>query len=144
VKAKVVSSSKERVDMVSLNSVDMSVIVSCVAVVLGIWIGYRGFTHGTPKSLCEAKVGEVYNFEYLQPLNGEPERYLAKVISPVCTFDNSTIDRMNKRSSYRRNDSSFMRTNHLVTCKTQDGEVRQFYCERAINCRKPFLAGLFI
>ena len=34
------------------------------------------FTVVSRASLCEAKAGEVYNFEYLQPLNGEAKKYL--------------------------------------------------------------------
>jgi hypothetical protein len=99
---------------------------------------------GTSADMCNAKVGQVFNFEYLQPHTGDPERYLAKVISPPVTFDNATIERMNRRSSYRRNDPDFKRTNHLVTCKTSDGNVRNFYCERIVKCRKPLLAGWLV
>lgn len=97
---------------------------------------------GKKANLVDAKVGDVYNFEYLQPLNGKPERYLAKVIEPVATLDDSWIRVTNRRSSYRRNDPNFKRTNHLVTCQTVDGNIRQFYCERVINCRRPLLSGL--
>ena len=38
---------------------------------------------GKHASLCDAKVGEVFNFEYLQPLNGDAKRVLAKVVEPV-------------------------------------------------------------
>jgi hypothetical protein len=108
--------------------------------------GFAGFLFyaiygGSRTSLSNAKVGDVFNFEYLQPLNGEPERYLAKVIEPVATLDSTWIKLMNRRSNYRRNDPQFKRTNHLVTCQTVDGKIRQFYCERAVNCRKPILAG---
>jgi len=132
--------------MIVLDNFDIAVImvsVICMATA-GIFGSYYGLLYGNSKSLCEAKVGEVYNFEYLQPLKGDPERFLAKVISPVCTLDNDAINRINRRSNYRKNDPKFMRTNHLVTCKTRNGEVRQFYCERAINCRKPLLGKLFV
>jgi hypothetical protein len=99
---------------------------------------------GRRANLAEAKIGQVFNFEYLQPLNGEPERYLAKVIEPVTALDESWIKIMNRRSNYRRNDPNFKRTNHLVTCKTVDGNIRQFYCERVVNCRRPLLAGLMM
>jgi hypothetical protein len=94
---------------------------------------------GKHASLCDAKVGEVFNFEYLQPVNGDAKRVLAKVVEPVVHLDERAIQRMNARSNYRRHDAEFKRTNHLVTCKTADGNIRQFYCERVKNCRKPLL-----
>lgn len=99
---------------------------------------YRG-VHG---SLSNAVPGEVFNFEYLQPHHGEPQRILARVIEPVYTLDDNTIRRLNVRSNYRANDPEFKRTRHLVTCETPNGEVRQFYAERTRNVRKPLLAGL--
>lgn len=116
----------------------VSAIVICGLIALGVYAMYGG----RRANLADAKVGQVFNFEYLQPLNGEPERYLAKVIEPVATLDESWIKLMNRRSNYRRNDPSFKRTNHLVTCKTVDGNIRQFYAERVVNCRRPLFAGL--
>lgn len=122
---------------------DMVLISGLVVIgVVGIFALMAGF-YGRPATLCEAKVGEVYNFDYLQPLNGEPKRWMAKVVEPVVRLDDHTIARMNSRSSYRRNDPEFERTNHLVTCETKDGNIRQFYCERAENCRKPLFGSLF-
>ena len=122
----------------------MDIVLTCGLIVVGI-VGIfalaAGF-YGRPATLCEAKVGEVYNFDYLQPLNGESKRWMAKVVEPVCSLDDNAISRMNARSNYRRNDPKFQRTNHLVTCETKDGQVRQFYCERAVNCRKPLLGSL--
>lgn len=103
-----------------------------------------GVYGGIRSDMRNAKVGQVFNFEYLQPLNGEPERYLAKVIEPVATIDDSWINLMNRRSNYRRNDSNFKRTNHLVTCKTIDGKIRNFYCERVVNCRRPLFTGWLV
>lgn len=114
-------------------------IILCGLVVFGYYAVYGGFR----ANLSNAKVGQVFNFEYLQPLEGEPERYLAKVLD-IATLDSNTIERLNRRSNYRRNDSNFQRTNHLVTCKTVDGNVRQFYAERVVNCRRPLLAGLLV
>jgi hypothetical protein len=122
-------------------------IITCVVALVGCGLGLFGFYAlygGRRANLTEAKVGQVFNFEYLQPLNGKPERYLAKVIEPVATLDESWIKLMNRRSNYRRNDPNFKRTNHLVTCETADGNIRQFYCERVVNCRRPLLAGLMM
>ena len=122
----------------------MDIVLTCGLIVVGI-VGIfalaAGF-YGRPATLCEAKVGEVYNFDYLQPLNGESKRWMAKVVEPVCSLDDNAISRMNARSNYRRNDPKFQRTNHLVTCETKDGQIRQFYCERAVNCRKPLFGSL--
>jgi hypothetical protein len=112
--------------------------VVCGLLAFSLFHIYRG-VHG---SLSNAKVGEVYNFEYLQPHHGEHVRVLAKVIQPVYTLDKGAIERLNRKSAYRRNDPDFKRTTHLVTCKTPNGSVRQFYAERARNIRKPLLAGL--
>ena len=98
-----------------------------------------GGLHG---SLASAKVGEVYNFEYLQPHHGDPVRVLARVIEPVHTLDDNTLRKLNSVSNYRYNDPQFKRTRHLVTCETPNGEVRNFYAERTRNVRKPLLAGL--
>jgi len=99
---------------------------------------------GKNASLCDARPGQVFNFEYMQPLNGESKRVLARVIDKPYKFTDAELKNMNRRSSYRRNDPEFMRTNHLVTCQTHDGEVRQFYCERVKNCRKPLFGALVV
>lgn len=122
------------------------VITAVVAAVVCavVWFSVQAIYGGSRANLANAKVGQVFNFEYLQPLNGEPERYLAKVIQPVASLDESWISLMNRRSNYRRNDPTFKRTNHLVTCKTMDGKIRQFYAERVINCRRPLLASWMV
>lgn len=109
----------------------------CIATVGVVLFGLYSVYGGSRASLCDAKVGQVFNFEYLQPVNGDSRRVLAKVLEPVVHFDQTALQRMNARSNYRRNDPEFERTNHLVTCKTADGNIRQFYCERVKNCRKP-------
>ena len=109
-----------------------------VLVMFGVYAVYGG----SRAELCNARVGQVFNFEYMQPLHGDRKRVLARVIeNPVC-LDDKTIASMNARSSYRRNDPKFERTHHLVTCQTVDGNIRQFYCERVKNCRKPLLGSL--
>jgi len=94
---------------------------------------------GVHDSLRNAKVGSVYNFMYEQPVSGERERYLAKVLE-VATLSEDSIRKLNRKSNYRRFDPIFVRTPHLVTCQTPDGKIRNFYAERTSNCRRPLLA----
>lgn len=96
---------------------------------------------GIHATLSNAKAGDVYNFEYLQPKDGEPQRYLIKVVDSYSLSDDS-IERLNARSNYRRYDPLFKRTRHLVTGRSPDGTIRNFYAERVVNCRKPMLGGL--
>ena len=95
---------------------------------------------GSRTSLANAVEGQVFNFTYEQPLHGDPERFLAKVIGKQ-TLSAAQISKLNSKSRYRAHDPNFIRTNHLVTCRTFDGKVRNFYAERVTNCRKPLLAG---
>lgn len=126
---------------------DMSVYLGVGLLVAGV-VGLVLFAayntvRGVHGSLANARVGEVYNFDYEQPYHGESHRVLAKVIEPVYTLDDAAIRRLNRRSAYRRNDPVFQRTAHLVTCQTADGEIRQFYAERAKNVRRSVL-GKFV
>lgn len=118
-----------------------SILAGVVAVGIAGFVFYAIYG-GTRSSLANASIGDVFNFEYEQPLHGEPKRFLAKVVEPVYTLNDSSIKRLNRTSRYRRNDPVFQRTNHLVVCETPDGKVRQFYAERVKNCRKPLLAGI--
>ncbi len=116
-------------------------IVAAAAIALvafSIYAVYGGFR----ANLCEAKPGQVFNFEYMQPLNGDPKRVLARVIEKPHRFSDANLQRMNRVSNYRKGDPDFKRTNHIVTCETHDGEIRQFYCERVKNCRKPLFGSL--
>ena len=120
------------------------VLLSLAALVgIGFVLAYLACFTGQESSLCDAKAGEVFSFEYLQPLTGENKRHRGKVIEPVVRLTNTQIQNMNRQSSYRKHDPDFERTNHLVTCATGDGEYRQFYCERAVNCRKPLFGSVF-
>lgn len=111
--------------------------IAAVGVVAGLlFILALNVYNGIHGSLSTAKVGEVYNFDYEQPLNGERHRILAKVIEPVYTLSDATIRKLDRTSNYRRHDSIFKRTHHLVTCQTFDGKIRQFYAERATNVRR--------
>jgi hypothetical protein len=96
---------------------------------------------GVKDNMSNAKIGKVYNFEYEQPLHGEPERFCAKVVA-VQTFTKDQIERMNNAYRYRRNDNNFVRTSHLVTAQTPDGKLRNFYAERTRNVRRPLLGGV--
>lgn len=123
------------------NVMMMAGIVGVGAIAL-VMFGVYAVYGGSHAELCNARVGEVYNFEYLQPVSGDSKRVLAKVIERPIHLDDHTIASMNARSNYRRNDPVFQRTNHLVTCKTVDGNIRQFYCERVKNCRKPLFGSM--
>lgn len=112
----------------------MLVIVSIIGILL-----YNSF-NGVHDSLTNAHIGTVYNFRYNQPLTGDYERYLAKVVS-VRKLDNSDISRLNWTSDYRVYDKSFVRTNTLVTCQMPNGDYRQFYAERSDMCRRPLISG---
>ncbi len=123
------------------------ILLAGIAVVSAIFLfglALNAVYGGKNASLCDARPGQVFNFEYMQPLNGDSKRVLARVIDKPYKFTDAELKNMNRRSSYRRNDPEFMRTNHLVTCQTHDGEVRQFYCERVKNCRKPLFGALVV
>ena len=96
---------------------------------------------GLHDSLTNARVGKVYNFEYIQPVTGDPERFMAKVLD-VHTFSDDYLARLNRKSRYRRNDPEFKRSKHLVTAQTPDGKIRNFYAERTRNVRRPLLGGV--
>ena len=119
-------------------SVGIVAVAALALVAFSIYSVYGGFQ----ANLCEAKPGQVFNFEYMQPLNGDSKRVLARVLDKPYKFSDMELQRMNRRSTYRRDDKDFKRTNHLVTCETHDGEIRQFYCERVKNCRKPLFGSI--
>jgi hypothetical protein len=123
-----------------MNDFIVSALVSTVCLV-----GLVGFVlfhiyRGLNDSLITARIGGVYNFEYEQPVTGDPERFMAKVIS-VHRLSNDSIARLNATSRYRRHDGQFVRTHHLVTAQTPDGKIRNFYAERTRNVRRPLLGG---
>ena len=112
-------------------------VASCVVSFVGFHI-YRGLHD----SLTNAQIGSVYHFEYVQPVTGDAERYMARVIG-VSRFTDDWIARLNRTSRYRRNDPAFERSNNLITAQTFDGKIRNFYAERTRNVRRPLL-GSFI
>ena len=111
-------------------------LVAAVVFCMTFYCVYRGVY----SSLSYADIGEVYNFYYLQPLTGEHERYLAKVISKRDMTD--YIHRLNVTSDYRLYDKEFERTNTLVTCELSNGEIRNFYAERAKDCYRSIFGRL--
>lgn len=120
---------------------EMMIGLGVAAVLCAIVAVMFSVVRGVHASLSTAKPGEVYSFEYEQPLHGEPKRFLAKVVEPVYTLDDNTIRKLNTRSYYRANDPQFKRTRHLVTCEMPNGEVRQFYAERTKNVRRTVFFG---
>ena len=121
---------------------DLFVAVGCVCfsvVVIVAFVLY--YQHrGMNDSLVDSTVGSVYNFRYFQPLTGTHERVLAKVVSKYSLGD--YINVLNRNSKYRKYDSSFQRTNTLVTCVLPDGSIRNFYAERCSNCKKSLFGKL--
>lgn len=119
-----------------MNDTTIVLVGAGVLAVVALGFFLYNAVRGVSGSLATAQVGDVYNFEYEQPYHGEPERVLAKVISPVNTLDEYQIRKLNARSAYRRNDPKFQRTKHLVTCEMSDGTIRNFYAERTRNVRR--------
>jgi len=115
------------------------IVFGIVAVCLFCLLMY-GVYRGVYSPLSCAYLGEVYNFHYLQPLTGEYERYLAKVINKQDMKND--IARLNRESDYRRYDSEFQRTNTLVTCVLANGEIRNFYAERVRDCYRSIFGRL--
>lgn len=122
-----------------MNDVYLIGMMFVAASIIGILL-YNA-VRGVRGNLTNAKIGEIYNFEYEQPLHGEPERYMAKVLE-IHRLSNENIQRLNARSNYRRHDASFQRTSHLVTAQTFDGKIRNFYAERTRNVRRPLLGSV--
>lgn len=120
------------VDVFTMFCVVSVVCVSCVALFYFL---------NTNVSFANAKPNSVYSFDYVQPLTGERTRKFAKVINKA-KFDDGWLKYLDSTSKYRRTDPMFKRTNNLVTCKMADGEIRQFYAERVVNCRRIPFAGL--
>lgn len=121
------------------NVVVVGGVVAAIAVFMIGFIAYSVYG-GTKASLANAVEGQVFNFVYEQPLHGTHERFLAKVIGKQ-TLSSDQIRKLNSKSYYRAHDPNFIRTSNLVTCRTADGKVRNFYAERVTNCRKPLFAG---
>lgn len=92
-------------------------------------------------NFSNAKPNRVYNFEYVQPVTGERQRFLAEVVSNE-KWTEDEIRNLNIRSDYRVGDQMFKRAGNLVNCVTPNGEYRRFWSDRVINCRRVPMGGL--
>lgn len=121
---------------------DLIIFGSIAVAVMGCLLAFAMYHvyRGVNANLSYANVGDVFNFEYLQPNKGEPERFLVKIVD-VHTLSDEQIRRLNATSNYRRYDDNFKRTRHLITGESPDGTVRNFYAERVTNCRRPLLGA---
>lgn len=118
----------------------IATIFVCALAIIAAWAYFNTYW-GVYDSLTNATPGSVYNFLYAQPLTGDFQRYLAKVVS-VYKLNDWDLARMNASSKYRRYDDMFMRSPTLITCKMADGTFRQFYAERASHCRRSIMGKL--
>lgn len=96
---------------------------------------------GVHDSLSNASVGDVYNFRYFQPVTGDYQRYLAKVVNKRF-LTNDEIARLNYTSDYRAYDKEFQRSPTLITCVMSNGDYRQFYAERSDMCKRTLTGNL--
>lgn len=115
----------------------------CMLLACGIitFIMLYNVYNGVYGSLSNAVIGDVYNFRYFQPVTGDYERYLAKIVD-VRKLSANEIERLNHSSKYRKYDGDFMRSPTLVTCEMSNGDYRQFYAERSDMCRRTAVGGL--
>jgi hypothetical protein len=112
--------------------------LSCVALLCFFFFNvYRG----VHDSLANAVIGTVYNFRYFQPVTGDYERYLAKVVG-IRKLSQTEISRLNWHSDYRAYDKEFKRSPTLVTCEMSNGDYRQFYAERSDMCKRTLTGNL--
>ena len=112
-------------------------VVVCFMLCFVLYNIYRG----VHDSLANAVIDNVYNFRYFQPVTGDYERFLARIVD-VRKLSNGEINRLNSNSKYRRYDEDFMRSHTLVTCEMPNGNYRQFYAERSDMCRRSAIGGL--
>ncbi|MFM9151742.1 MAG: hypothetical protein ACKOPU_05680 [Candidatus Planktophila sp.] len=121
---------------------DMIAFGVCFAVAVAALAAFFFYNtyRGVNDSLANSAVGSVYNFRYYQPLTGDYDRYLAKVIYKQDMKED--IARLNRVSNYRRHDGQFIRTNTLVTCQLSNGDIRNFYAERSGMCKRTAVGNL--
>lgn len=116
------------------------VCLACAVAALVVFFLYNTY-RGVHDSLANASTGSVYNFRYFQPLTGDYERYLAKVVG-VRNLTQAEISRLNWSSDYRRGDKEFQRSPTLVTCLMGNGDFRQFYAERSDMCKRTLVGNM--
>ena len=116
------------------------VCLACAVAALAVFFLYNTY-RGVHDSLANASTGSVYNFRYFQPLTGDYERYLAKVVG-VRNLTQAEISRLNLSSDYRRGDKEFQRSPTLVTCLMGNGDFRQFYAERSDMCKRTVVGNM--
>lgn len=92
-------------------------------------------------NFSNAKPDRVYNFDYIQPVTGGRERFLAKVVRNE-KWTEDEIRGLNFRSDYRAGDFLFKRAGNLVTCVMPNGEYRRFWSGRVMNCTAVPVGGL--
>jgi hypothetical protein len=95
-------------------------------------------SRNTPHDLSKAKIGSVYDFEYLQPVDNYPKSYTARV-TKVRELTDAELYSLDTTSPYRWWDlieGRFYRTPHLVTAQSSDGKIRNFYAQRTRNVKK--------
>lgn len=112
-----------------------------IAVMILCFFALYNIYSGVHDSLANATIGAVYNFRYFQPLTGDYDRYLAKIVN-VRKLDQFELGRLDFTSDYRRYDKNFVRTPTLVTCEMNNGDYRQFYAERSDMCKRSAIGGL--
>lgn len=113
-------------------------VVVCLFLAYFLWFNIYGGVYG---SLTSARVGDVYNFRYFQPVMGTYKRYLAKIVK-IRKLEQHELSILNWTSNYRMFDKTFKRTPTLVTCLMGDGTFRQFYAERSDMVKRSFFGGL--
>ena len=75
------------------------ILLAGIAVVSAIFLfglALNAVYGGKNASLCDARPGQVFNFEYMQPLNGESKRVLARVIDKPYKFTDAELKNMNR------------------------------------------------
>lgn len=124
--------------MTDFNYFMIGCLIAALAGVLFLYFNIYGGVYG---SLASARVGDVCNFRYFQPLTGDYDRYLAKVVN-IRKLDNFEIGRLNMTSDYRIFDKDFKRSPTLITCLMKNGDYRNFYAERSDCCKRSAIGGL--
>jgi len=121
-------------------NVDVALAVCFGLTVFGLCVA-TFFLMNMRANFTNAKPNSVYNFDYIQPLSGTRERFLAKVVSNE-SWTNDEIENLNVRSRYRKYDSMFARKGRLVNCVMPNGEYRRFWSDRVENCKLVPVGGI--